>query len=426
MKLNKKNKSETALEWKFTLSADELATAQKDALKVLSKNVKVKGFRPGKAPASAVKKEIDPNVLADKTVETAINNALIEALNSEKINPIDQPQIEIVKFVPESELEFTAKFDILPKIKLPNYKKLGVKPEIAKVSDEDLKNTLDRLQKGFAEEKTVKRAAKNGDKTLIDFTGIIDGKEFEGGKGTNYPLELGSGSFIPGFEEGIVGKKAGEEFDLELSFPKDYHAADFAGKKVTFKTKLNEVKEMVLPEINDEFAKKIGGFDKLDDLKSDIKKNLIVQKEQQLDEKFKNELVTQLAKKIKVEIPEVLLHDQIHAMVHEMEHNLSHYGQTLENYLTSMNKSREQWEKEDVKPAAEDRIKAGLAIAELAKELEIKVSDEEIDAELAKLKMQYQNSKEALKELDSPIVRRDISNSIMTNKAVDKLVEFNR
>lgn len=425
MKLDKKNISETKVELRFSLTTQEINQAETSALNILAKDLKVKGFRPGKAPLAVAKKEVDPSILADKTIEIAINQALIKALDENSLMPIDQPDVSIDKFVPGQLLDFKATFDVLPKAKLPNYKKLGVKPEIPKVTDGEIEETLAKLQKGFAEEKKVERKAKLGDKTIIDFTGIIDGKEFAGGKGTDYPLELGAGQFIPGFEEGIIGKKAGEEFDLNLVFPKDYHANEFKGKDVTFKTKLKEVKEISLPEINDEFAKKVAKFDKLDDLKIDIRKNLIIQKEEQLKQDFRNKVVDALAEKTKVEIPQSLLHDQSHAMIHDMEHQLSHYGQTMEGYLASINKTEEEWIKSEVEPAAEMRVKAGLALAELSKELKMTATDEEIEAELNRFQTQYQNSPEAMKQLEDPRVKNDIKNSIITNKAIDALIEFN-
>ena len=236
----------------------------------LSKTAKVPGFRKGKVPASVAAKHVDPQALQEQLLDDAISKSIAEAFIAEKIQAIDRPMVDVKKYVPGELLEFVAQVEILPAVTLGEYKKLGKKVEKVSVSEDDINDVIERMRQGFAEKKEVERAAKDGDETVIDFIGKKDGVEFDGGAGTDYTLKLGSNQFIPGFEEGIVGHKAGETFDLELSFPDDYHAKDLAGQTVVFTTTLKKVLELALPEIDDELAKKAGNFTTLDELKADI------------------------------------------------------------------------------------------------------------------------------------------------------------
>lgn len=425
MKIEKNNLSDSQVELLIKLGQEELSTAEHQALKELAPTVSAKGFRKGKVPLAVAKKNLDPADLANKASEIAINAALLEAFDKQKIHPLDQPKVDIVKFVPEQELEFKAMIETLPPVKLADYKKLKAKKDTAKVSAEEITAALTKIQQGFSEDKEVKRAAKNGDKVVIDFEGFIGDKAFDGGKANDYVLELGSNQFIPGFEEGIVGKKADQEFDLELAFPKDYHAKELKGKKVVFKTKLKKVQQVFLPEINDELAKKAGGFKTLKEFKSDIKKNLLVEKDHQATQKYHNDLVEELAKKSKMTIPEVLKQDQINAIKRELTQNLTYQGMTIEQYLKNINTTEEKWIKDEVEPAAISRVKAGLVLAELSKELKIDISKEEINQKLDDLKAQYANNAEALKQLESPMVARDLRNNLLTQRTIEQLAKIN-
>ena len=425
MKFESKNLKETELEFKISLDQSELLAAEEQALNQIAKTSKIRGFRAGKAPLKVVKQNTDPNQLADKTTEIAINQYLIRAFSENKITPLDQPHVIIDKFVPEQELEFRATFEVLPRVKLPNYKKLKVKKESVKVTDQDMADTLERVRQSFAEEKPVKRAAKSGDKAVIDFKGFKDGKAFAGGEGKNYPLELGSNSFIPGFEEQLVGRKAGESFDIEVVFPKNYGEKSLAGVKSKFEIKLHSVLEVTLPKIDDELAKKTKMFKTLDELKADIRKNLIVSKEEAATEDFKNKLVEALAKQTKTAVPKVLRDDQIQSLEQEFRQNLMYRGTTLDKFLENTKQTYEAWRAAELEPAAETRVKAGLALAEISKELEIKITDAEVEEQLDQLKTQYAKNEDAIKRLDNPRTINDIRSNLVTQKTIEWLVEFN-
>ena len=425
MKTQVKNISDVKVRLTISLGKEELEAAEQVALTKLAKDVKISGFRKGKAPLDVVVKNVDPVALDQETMENAISKAVAEAFLSEKIQALNRPEVDITKFVPAQELEFTAEAEVLPKVELGDYKKLKAKKDAVKVSKKEIGETIDMIRKNFAERKAVEREAKDGDEVLIDFLGKKDGVAFDGGKAEKFPLELGSNSFIPGFENGILGKKAGEEFALDLEFPKDYHAKELAGAKVVFEVKLHEVRETVLPELIEEFLKKLGDFKTAEDFEKQIESDLKERKQLEADEKFKDDLVRELAEISKVPVPEILLEDQKRNIELDMNQNLLYSGLTLDAYLERMGKTREEWLETDVKEAAESRVKAGLALAELSKVEKIEASLEEVDARIEQLKAQYGKNKDALKQLSSDAVRSDLANQILTEKAVDRLVELN-
>ena len=425
MKTKLKNISDVKVELTISLGAEELKAAEQVALTKLAKEVKIEGFRKGKAPLEMVASQVDPNLLNQETLENALSKSVAEAFLKEKVQAINRPEVDVKKFIPGTELEFTATTEIMPKVELGDYKKLGVKKEAVKVSKKEVKETIDRILKNFAEKKKVEREAKNGDEVIIDFLGKKDGVAFDGGKAEKFPLELGSKSFIPGFEEGLIGKKAGDELSLDLEFPKDYHAKDLAGAKVVFEVKIHEVRENVEPEINEEFLSKLGDFKTKEEFEKQIEEDLKTQKQAEADEKFKDELVKKLAEVSKVPVPEILLEDQKRSIEMDMQQNLMYSGLSLEDYLDRMGKTREEWLEKDVKEAAEMRVKSGLALAELSKVEKVKSDTKELDARITQLKEQYGNSKEVQKQLSSDDVRRNLANQILTEKTIDLLVKFN-
>ncbi|HET8884384.1 MAG TPA: trigger factor [Candidatus Saccharimonadales bacterium] len=426
MKTTVKNLSDTKVELTISLGKEELDAAEKVAISKLAKTMKVQGFRKGKVPASVAIKNVDPETLAQQTLEDALSKAVAQAYMDEKIQALDRPAVEIKKFVPGQELEFTAEAEILPKVTLGDYKKLKVESPKISVTAKEVDEIIERMRTGMAEKKPVDRAAKMGDETKIDFVGKKDDVAFDGGTAQDYELTLGSNSFIPGFEEGIVGKKPGETFDIELSFPDNYHVEDLKGAKVTFTTTLKEIKEVVLPEVTDEFAAKAGPFKTVADLKSDIKRELTAQKEREAGEKIKDTLVKQLVEVSKVPVPEILLKDQAESIERDMTQNLMYQGLTLDQYLENKGfENKEKWLESEVHDAAEKRVQAGLVLAELSKVEKIEATNKELDEHVAQYKQQYANNPEMVAQLDQPEARRDVANRLLTEKTVDRLVELN-
>jgi len=421
-----KHLSDTKVELTITLGAKELADAEKVALVKLSHDIKVPGFRKGKVPVAVAAKNVNPATLQEQTIDNALSKAVATAFVEEKLQALDRPAVEVKKFVPGETMEFTAEVEIIPKITLGNYKKLKVVTEKIAVTVKEIDEIINRMREGFADKKEVKRAAKDGDETMIDFIGKKDGVAFDGGTATDYALKLGSKSFITGFEEGIVGHLPGDTFDLDLEFPKDYHAADLKGAKVTFTTTLKSIKEAQLPEVNDEFAAKAGPFTSVEELKADVKRELTDQKEREAKEELKDNLVAQLIEVSKVPAPEILVNDQEKSIEQDFERNLMYQSMTLDGYLDAQKfENKEQWLEKEVKPTAIKRVKAGLVLAELSKAEKIEATNDELDAHVEIYKKQYANNPEALKQFEDPEVRRDIANRLLTEKTVDRLVELN-
>lgn len=426
MKTTVKNLSDTKVELTISLGETELKAAELVAVSKLAKTVKVPGFRKGKVPASVAAKNINPEALAEQTLEDALSKAVADAYTAQDIQALDRPAVEIKKYVPGSELEFTAEAEILPKVTLGDYRALKATKAKAEITAKDVNEVIERMRTGMAEKKAVERAAKSGDETVIDFVGKKDDIAFDGGTGTDYDLVLGSNSFIPGFEEAIVGKKAGETFDIPLKFPADYHVADLKGQKVVFTTTLKAVKELVQPEMTDEWAATTGPFKTVAELKADIKKELTTQKEREVTDKYKDELVKQLIETSKVPTPEILVKDQEESIERDMIQNLTYQGVSLDQYLANKNfLTREVWLDKEVRPAAENRVKAGLVLAELSKKEKITATEKELDDHVELYKKQYANNPEAVKQFATAEARRDIANRLLTEKTVDRLVELN-
>lgn len=426
MKSTVKNLSDTKVELTITLDKADLVAAEQVALTKLARSVKAPGFRKGKAPASVVAKHVDPADLGQQTLEDALSKAVAEAFMADKLQALERPAVDIKDYKPGEVLKFTAEAEILPSITLGDYKKLKVtKPKIS-ITAKQVNEVLERLRQSQAETKPVKRAAKDGDEVLIDFVGKKDGVAFSGGEAKDHRLRLGSGSFIPGFEEGIVGKKAGDKFDIDVKFPDDYHAADLKGQSVVFSISLKEVFEVITAELNDEFAAKSGPFKTLAELKSSIKDEMTAQKESEANEKLKDAVVEELIKVSKVPVPQVLLADQARSVEQDIGQNLTYQGRTIDEFVKSEGfDSKDEWLEKAVNPIAEKRVQAGLALAEVSKLEKITASTKDVDERIVAYQDQYKNSPHMLAEFSKPEVRQDIASRLLTDKTVDYLLKIN-
>lgn len=423
MKHTLKKLSDTQVEITIAVSAEDMADAKEKALKHLSRDLKAPGFRKGKVPANVAEKHLDPNLLSNEVMQHAVNQTLTETIAVENLRVLDQPNISITKFVPYTDMEFTAVVEIIPEVKLGNYKKLKVKRVVKKVEKSDVDEVVERIRQSLAEKNEVKRAAAMGDEVTIDFVGKKDGEAFDGGTSKDYSLALGSKSFIPGFEEAIVGHKPGDKFDVPLTFPKDYHAESLKGAKVVFEVTLKKVAEVKLPELTDELAKKVGPVDNVKDMLEDIKSELMLQNERQADDKYKDELIQALVKVSKVPVPEILLTDQTRSIAQDFKQNLMYRGLTPDDYMKQMGYADEtEWQEKEFNELAEKRVKAGLVLAELSKEENVEVTKEELDARQAQMLEQYPSMKE---QLNTPESRADLVNRLVTEKTLDRLVQLN-
>ena len=425
MKTKFKKISDSRVEITVTLEKKDLDQAKQKATEKLAKEIKVEGFRKGKVPVEVAKKFIPENDLNAETIDFAVRSTVIEAFQKEEKSPLVLPSINVTKYVPDEMAEYTATADIVPEVKLGDYKKLGIKMKETKVAEKDIQEILDNIAGSFAEKKVVKRAAKLSDEVIIDFVGKKDGEAFKGGSAKDYHLVLGSKSFIPGFEDGIVGHEPGDKFDLKLTFPKDYGVKDLAGAKTVFEVLLKQVNEVTKPAIDDEMAKKCGPFKTLDELKADITKNLEAQNKHQAEEKFKDELVNALVKKSTIPAPEILIDDQLRMIRDDMTRNAASQGVSFEEFLERNGETKETWEKE-ARKIAETRVKASLALQTVAVEQKITVSDDLVNAKIAELRDVYKKSPEAVKSLKNPNVKIDIKNRMIIEATLDYLVKTNQ
>lgn len=424
MKTKLKKLSDSRVEITVTLDAKDLAPAREKALEKLAKEISVEGFRKGKVPVKVAEKFIPENDLNAEAIDFAVRTSVIEAFKKEEKSPLVLPSINVTKYVPGEIAEYTATADIVPEVTLGDYKKLGVKKQETKVSSKDVNEILDNIARSFAEKSVVKRAAKLEDEVVIDFVGKKDGEAFKGGSAKDYHLALGSGSFIPGFEDGIVGHETGDKFELELTFPKDYGVSELAGQKTVFEVLLKQVNEVKKATIDDELAKKCGPFKNVAELKADIEKNLAAQNEHKVNEKFKDDLVDALVKKSKVPAPEILIDDQMRLIKDDMTRNAEAQGMSLEDFVKAGGETMENWEKE-ARKIAETRVKASLALQMLAMKEKITVSDDTVAAKIAELRDVYKNSPEAIKSLKDPNVKMDIKNRMIIEETLNFLVKAN-
>ena len=424
MKVKSKKLSDTRISITVTLDKADLETAQQKVIDRMVKEVKLEGFRKGKAPRDLAEKVLNQNDVAKEALDFAVRSTVPAAFQEVEKSPLVIPKVDVVKYVPGESAEYTAEADILPEVKLGDYKNLKVKKTEAKVSEKDIDEIVANIRKAYAEKKVMKKPAEMGDEVIIDFVGKKDGEAFQGGTAKDYHLELGSHSFIPGFEEGIVGHESGDKFDLKLTFPKDYHEKALAGAKTVFEVLLKQVNVIEMPKLDADFAKKCGPFKNMNELRTDIEKNLKAQNEHRVNEKFKDDLVEALVKKSTVSAPEILIEDQLRLVKNDIERNAAATGAKLEDYLKQNNISEDEWNKQ-AREVAEKRVKASLVLQILARDAKITVSDDEVTAKIAELRDVYQKSPEALKNLKDPRVKMDVRNRMVIEKTLDFLVSAN-
>lgn len=422
MQINRKDNSATSVQLTISASEQDLAPIKSHVLSHF-KDVKVPGFRAGRAPAHLVEKHVSQQQLFDEFMEHAINELWRRAVKQEKLRPAGQPKIEIKKFVPYTLLEFETEQDVIGEVKLPNYKAIKLaKPKI-EVTASDVNEILKNMQTRMAERQESDQPAKDGDEVVIDFAGKDkNGEPVAGADSKDYPLTLGSKAFIPGFEENLVGLKAGDDKEFTVTFPKDYGAAALQNQKVTFSVTIHKVNKLIEPKLDDDFAKKVGPVKTLADLKADIKKQLASEREWQAQKNYESELVKKIADKSTVEIPAAMIDEQILQLEEDEKRNLVYRGQTWEEHLKAEGVNEAE-HRERHRPEAEERVKAGLVLSAISEKEAIDVTPEELEARIAELKGQYQDPAMQA-QLNSIESRQDIAARILTEKTVARLVSY--
>lgn len=424
MQVQKQQLTDTRI--KLAVEADQqlLEDVKRSVLQQYKKDIRIAGFRKGKAPIELVEKHIDQAAFQREFLDMALNRMYITALGEHKIRPVSQPDVTVKKFVPYTVFEFDAEVDVIGEVVLPDYKKIKLEKKPVKVSTKDVSDVIDNLKIRLAEKKEVTRAAKDTDEVWIDFAGrdAKTNEPIQGADGKDYPLILGSNTFIPGFETNLIGVKAGDEKEFTLEFPKDYGVKALQGRKVTFTTSVKKVSQVVLPKEDDAFAAKAGPFKSIEELRSDIKKQISVEREQQNDRDYESELLSQVTEKSEVAVPKQLVDEELNRLEREERQNIVYKGQTWEEHLASEGVTDEE-HREKNRPGAEMRVRAGLALAEIAEKEKIEVLPDELELRVQLLKGQYQDP-QMQAELDKPENKRELASRIMSEKTIAKLVGY--
>ncbi|MDD5489850.1 MAG: trigger factor [Candidatus Moranbacteria bacterium] len=412
------------LEINISVPANELEKFLDMASEELSKDMKIAGFRPGKAPRKIVELRVGSEKVLAHAAEKAVKKKYVESIAKNKIEAIGEPKITITKIAPGNDLEFKAVVGIMPEISLGDYRKRvkGIKKsEPEKIKPEEIQKELEYLRKSRAKLIAVSRAAEKDDYVEIDFNVLVDGKEIEGGKSQNHPLTIGESYFIPGFEENLIGMKANDEKEFALEFPKDYHKKELAGKPATFKVKMNLVQKKELPEMNDDFAKSLGKFENLESLKKSVLEGMEMEQKKKSEEKRRQEILEKIISECQTEIPDVLLESELEKMMAEFEQNIAGMGMKLDDYFTSIKKTRDVVRKGWME-SAEKRVKSALALREISKLENLSPESTEIEEEMNKTLAYFKGQGDMEKNVDMEKLYEYIK-GVLQNEKVLKFLE---
>lgn len=424
VKMEQIEKNKVSLE--IVVGAEELTSAINRTAKKLAGEINIPGFRKGKAPRHMIERVVGKEYLVNEALDPLIGPAYSEAVEETAIWPVSRPEVEIIQAEEGQDFIFKAVVDIKPEVELGQYKGLDVPKEAAHVKDEEVEAELKRRQDRHAKIVTVDEAeVQDQDIVTIDFEGFIDGVAFDGGKGENYDLTIGSGSFIPGFEEQLKGAKKDQDVEVNVPFPDEYHSKELAGKDALFKVKIHDIKRKELVPLDDEFAKDVSEFDTLDELREDIRQKMLSAAEVSADARHKEEIMKRVVDNASVEIPESMIDSRIESMMSDLKQNLSQQGINLEMYCAYTGSTEEQL-KENYRSQAVIGIKTELVVEAIAKEEKISATEEDMEKEIQKLAERYGRSAEELKT--ALAASGDIAwfqVGIVNDRTVDMLVENN-
>ncbi|MFZ3131916.1 MAG: trigger factor [Desulfosporosinus sp.] len=422
--VEKIEKNVVALE--VTVDAGKFVQAVNQAAKILAKKVNVPGFRKGKAPRRIVELHVGKDALYDEALDHLIGVAYAEAVEESGINPVERPSVDLVQIEEGKDLIFKAKVSVKPEVELGEYIGLHIELDAASVTDEQVIEELNNKQQQHARLITLDEGMVEYEDTVtIDFEGFTGDVAFVGGKAENYELVIGSGTFIPGFEEGLIGAEIGQHVDVNLTFPNEYHSEELAGKEAVFKTNIKKIQRKEISSLDDEFAKDVSEFETLDELKTDLRNKLLVRSEIQAKRDQVEAIISKVVDNASVEIPEVMVTERIKAMLEDLNHNLAHQGMTLEQYYQYTN-STEEVMLERLRPQAVESVKKDLVLETIAKAEGIEATEDEVDEGIRKLSELYKQDATFLKQ--SLIARGElefIKRSLISEKTVKFLAEQN-
>lgn len=425
MKVTVENGENQQVTLTIEVEAAEVNKAVEQACKRLANRVSIPGFRKGKAPRMIVERHVGKDAVLQEAFDIVAPKALSKAFDEQKIDPVTRPSVDIETLEEGKELVFKATVTPRPEVKLGDYKGLNVPKNEVNITDEDVEKQLKTFQdrQGKLVDAPEGAEVKDGDFTTLDFKGFVDGEAFDGGEGKDYPLQIGSNSFIPGFEDQLVGAKIGEERDVNVKFPEEYHAKELAGKDATFKCTIRSIKTKELPAIDDELAKKVSKFETLDELKADIRKNLEENAERTAENDQKSAAIEMATNNITVDIPAVMIDNRVTAMIQEMAMRLEQQGMKLEQYLqyagTDIAKLREQY-----RETAEKNVKTDLMLEEVAKAEDIKVEAKDLDEEVAAMAAAYGATPQQVQKIIKEQGRiGDLAASVLRKKTAQFIID---
>lgn len=416
--------SQTDAEVTFTVSIipSELQDIKNEVFDHLRGRVKAAGFRPGKAPDMIVERELGTDAVQSEVIDHALQHTYSPAVKQLGLQIVSNPKISMEKFVPYTTLEYKVVAELLPKVKLPDYAKLRVKRPAIKVESVEINRTIEELRRREAARLDSEHPAKLGDEVNFDFAGTKDGEPVAGASAKNQTLQLGSGQFIPGFEEQITGLKKGEEKTFDITFPDNYHEASLAGQVVTFAIKLNSVTELVLPEVDAEFIERVSPFKTVSEFEADVKAKMTAEKTEAASREYEQTVLNKILDESDFKTPAALVEQQLERMRTELAQNLAYSGLDLPKYLDLSGKSQADMDAE-MRPEAERRVALAMILTEVAAAEKLSVTAEELDAEIARLKQDYPDPSTQA-ELENPGTREEIYNHLMSSKVIATLVKY--
>ena len=400
------------------VSAEELDKAMQNAYLKARGKISIPGFRKGKAPRKMIEQMYGKGIFLEDAANALIPEHYSKALEECDLEIVSQPEIDVTQAEPGKAFIFTAEVAVKPEVTLGEYKGVEVPKSETEVTDEDIDAEIKKEQEKNSRTVTVEdRGAENGDITTIDFEGFVDGVAFEGGKGTDYPLTLGSGSFIPGFEDQLVGAKAGDHVEVNVTFPEEYQAAELAGKEAVFQCDVNKVETKELPELDDDFAQDVSEFDTLAEYREDVKKNLTEKKEKEARAAKENAAVDKAIENTEMEIPDAMLNTQVRQMMNDFASRMQSQGLTMEQYFQFTGMTAEKMQ-EEMKPQALKRIQTRLVLEKIAETENIEVSEDEVNEEISKMAEMYKMEADKLKELLGDRELEQMKKDMAVQKAV--------
>lgn len=407
----------------INVSAEELEKALDSAYKKQKGQISVPGFRKGKVPRAMIEKMYGAGVFYEDAANILMQQTYPSAIDESGVDIVSRPTVDVVQIEKGKEFIYTAEVAVRPEVTLGKYMGVTVTKIDTTVTDEEVDAELENQRNKNARTVTVTdRPVAEGDTAVIDFEGFVDGVAFEGGKGENHPLEIGSHTFIDTFEDQLVGKNTGDEVEVNVTFPEKYQAEDLAGKPATFKVKINEIKTKELPELDDEFAQDAAGVDTLAEYKEELKKNLTEKKETEAKKTKEDEAIKKIIDKSKMDIPEAMINTQCETMVEEFAQRIAQSGLTMEQYLQFSGMTVDQL-KEQVRPEALTRIQSSLVLEQIAKDENIEVTDADVDAEVEKMAKAYGMEPDKLKEYMGDAEKESMKKDIAITKAVDFIMD---